>query len=130
MNDLFEKINDLSKKRINYLHNINNRGFYKWAQTYFDWVLDEIQEVKDEYRENNSVYLEDELWDVFWDYMCLLHSLEQEKKIDMEKVFERCYKKFSERIWVNWDWNWNNWQEVKQAQKQELLQEHNLKYKK
>jgi len=52
--------------------------------------------------------------------MCLLNSLEQEWLItSQEKVFERCYKKFSERIWwvrksiKNQD---NIWKDIKNKQ--------------
>jgi NTP pyrophosphatase (non-canonical NTP hydrolase) len=44
------------------------------------------------------VLLEDELGDVFWDYICLLESLEQNGKIQKDKVFKRCWRKFSERL--------------------------------
>lgn len=125
---MFKNIIELSKKRINYLHNIDNRWFYNWPQTYFDCILDELKEAKAEYKTNNSIYLEDELWDVFWDYICLLHSLEKENMINTKNVFERCYKKFNERIQA--DWNSISWQEIKKKQKDELKKEHNLKYNK
>lgn len=121
---MYNKVKELSNKRIKYF--IKNKiPFYKWNQTYIDWIKDELQEVEDEIKENNSVYLEDELWDLFWDYLCLLHSLENEWKISsVEKVFERSYEKFSERIWVNWT-EWQNWDKIKKAQKQKREKEHN-----
>ena len=118
-----EKIITLSKKRIGHLHHVDNRGFYEWYETYIDWIHAELNEAIDEIAHHNSVYLEDELGDVFWDYMCLLHSLEEDGYIDKQKVFARCYKKFSERIWVNGDGG-KTWQEVKDIQKQELKEEH------
>ena len=127
MFEVIKNILELSKKRVNFLHNVDNRWWYIWHKTYIEWIKNELDEMQNEIKENNKVYLEDELWDVFWDYICLLHSLEQEKKIIAEKVFERCYKKFSERIWNNWD-GWANWQEVKLKQKEELEKEHNLVY--
>ncbi len=121
------KIKELSWKRIKIL--INKKiSFYKWSQTYLDWIKDEVEEVKAELRENNTVYLEDELGDIFWNYLCLLHSLEDEWKItSLDKVFERCYKKFSERVWYDGDWN-KDWDEVKKIQKEELKKEHNKFY--
>ncbi|MDD5769799.1 MAG: MazG nucleotide pyrophosphohydrolase domain-containing protein [Candidatus Gracilibacteria bacterium] len=128
MLNFFKRIKELSCQRINYLHNVNNRNFYNGPITYFDGIISELNEAKDEFKQDNSVYLEDELGDVFWDYMCLLHSLEQKNMINPQKVFERCYKKFSERIGTDGTGNGNDWQEIKQKQKQELLQEHNLRY--
>lgn len=117
-----EKIINLSDKRINHLHNIDNKWFYKWYKTYIKWINDELKEAIKEIKENNSVYLEDELWDVFWGYICLVHSLEQEWLINKENVFERCYKKFKERLSWSWDSPWN-WEKVKNKQKLELKKE-------
>ena len=130
MQNLLEKINSLSEKRVDYLAKYDDKDFYKWSETYFEQIPLELQETLEEYRENNSVYLEDELWDVLWDYFCLLYSLKQEWKItSITKVLQRCYKKYSERInektWKN-NWIWN---EVKKIQKEELKKEHNLIYK-
>ncbi|MDR1944995.1 MAG: hypothetical protein LBQ59_02680 [Candidatus Peribacteria bacterium] len=38
----------------------------------------EVEEAKDQYKDNNSVYLEDELGDIFWDFFCLTYSLQNE----------------------------------------------------
>lgn len=122
-----EKIIALSKKRINYLHNVDNRWFYKWNKTYINAIIEELEEVKKEIKENNSIYLEDELWDVFWAYICLLNSMEEEWLINKKKVFERSYNKFSERIWPDWNW-WRNWEEIKNKQKEERKKEHEKKY--
>lgn len=122
-----EKILRLSKKRVKYLHNVDNRWFYKWYVSYIEWLKNEFEEMKKEVKINNSVYLEDELWDVFWTFSCLLSSLEEEWLIEKQKVFERCYKKFIERLWENAD-GWKNWDEVKIKQKEELKNEHTLKY--
>jgi len=125
------KIKKLAKSRIQEFIDTKNKWYY-WHKTYVDWIDDEWQEAKDEIKPNNSVYLEDELWDVFWDYMCLLNSLEQEWLISsQEKVFERCYKKFSERIWavrqsIPWqDWIWK---QVKEKQNLEKAKEHKEKH--
>lgn len=124
---MHKKIKELSARRIKFL--IENKiDFYKWHKTYLDWLRDELKEAEDEIMDNNSVHLEDELWDVFWDYLCLLHSLEDEWKItSVEKVFERCYKKFSGRISDEWK-NRGDWGEIKNIQKQELKIEHNRLY--
>jgi NTP pyrophosphatase (non-canonical NTP hydrolase) len=125
------KIKELAKSRIQEFIDTKNKWYY-WHKTYVDWIDDEWQEAKEEIKPNNTVYLEDELWDVFWDYMCLLNSLEQEWLISsQEKVFERCYKKFSERIWavrqsIPWqDWIWKK---IKEKQNLEKAKEHKEKH--
>ena len=127
MLEKIEKIFKLSKKRIKYLEE-SNESWYKWYETYVDEMKYELKEVEDELKENNTVFLETELWDIFWDYMCLLSSLEEKWFIEKrEKIFERCYKKFSERL--SWIENWISWEEVKEKQKKELQIEHELKHK-
>ena len=72
---------------------------YKGAETYFEQLRKEIDEAQTENKPDNHVYLEDELGDIFRDYVMLLNAMANEGKISsIEKVFERCYKKFSERI--------------------------------
>jgi NTP pyrophosphatase (non-canonical NTP hydrolase) len=72
-----------------------------WSEgstTYFQELKKEIDEVSDELDSNRQCYLEDELGDVFWDYLNLLRNLEAEGKILTEKVFERASKKYEERL--------------------------------
>lgn len=121
-----QDIIQLSKQRINFLHHVDNRNYYKGYQTYIDAIQDELSEAKDEIKEHNTVYLEDELGDVFWCYMCLLHSLEEDGYIRTERVFQRCNQKFQERLEA--DYNRQAWNEIKRKQKQELKQEHEEKH--
>jgi len=125
------KIQELAKSRIQEFIDTKNK-WYEGHITYVNWIDDEWQEVKDEIKPNNSIYLEDELWDVFWDYMCLLNSLEQEWLISsQEKVFERCYTKFSERIWAvrkSIPWQDDIWKKIKDKQNLEKKKEHKEKH--
>ena len=127
MKNLLEKINNLSEKRIKFYWENEGDGFYKWSKTYFDQIPLELEEALEENKLNNSVYLEDELWDVLWDYLCLLNWLKSEWKISsVEKVFERSYKKFTWRIdEETWGNNWE-WKEVKKKQKEELKEENEM----
>lgn len=104
------------------------KDYWDWLShtIYLPWIKNEVDEVVPEIKKNNSVYLEDELWDIFWAYINLLHCLEMEWYISKEKVFKRAYKKYDERItgledWVLWD-------DIKVTQKTKLKKEHNLKY--
>jgi len=119
-----EKLNQLSEKRIKYfLKNWDSMAWYKWSKSYWEYLEKEIQEAKNELN-NHQVYLEDELGDVLWDYLCLLNSLKVEWKISsVEKVLERAFKKYSERIDIKtWEYN-GKWEEVKQKQKKEIENE-------
>ena len=120
----FEKLNHLSEKRIKYfLSRWNTNTWYKWSETYWKYLEKEIQEAKNELN-TNKVYLENELWDVLWDFLCLLNSLKQEWKISsVEKIIERAWTKFSQRInEKTWDYNWD-WDKIKKEQKESLNKE-------
>ena len=123
-----EKLLEVAEKRIQYF--IDQKiSRYTGHKVFLDWLIEEIDEAKQEIRENNSVYLEDELGDVFWDMMCLLTSLEKEWLIKKEKVFERAYNKFSERIdHVQSNDENTSWEEIKKIQKIKRQKEHDDLY--
>lgn len=136
MKNIFKKIVELSDSRMNELeqwlqeNNTVLKNFYTWPETYAQGVIWEMQEAIDEIKQNNSVYLEDELGDVFWTYISLMKSLEKQWYIEsVENVFNRCDKKFGERIWYvrenTYEWAW---EEIKKKQKIERKNEHEEKY--
>ena len=94
------------------------------SETYFGELKKEIDEVEDELVFDRPCYLEDELGDVFWDYLNLLYNLEQEGKIKVENVFERSLLKFNERL-SGID-NGSSWDAIKQMQKLRLAKEQSL----
>lgn len=116
----------LAHVRMNHLNAWGGHGFYNSPETFIDGLLAEIEEVKVEFKEDKRVLLEDELGDVFWNYICLLEALNSEWKINTKKVFERCYQKFSQRLNVADGSDNGNWQDVKKMQKEKLFQEQNL----
>ena len=125
----YEKIKELSKRRIaSYIE--GNNSFYQGSGTYFSKLVEEVAEAAVENKEDNRVYLEDELGDIFRDYMCLLQSLKSEWKIRwVEEVLERSYKKFVERVWVDGKGKWIIWDEIKKGQKIRLEKEHRVMYR-
>lgn len=138
MHNTLKKIINLSDSWIEHFEedaksdNPEHADFYKWYETYFNWILEEMEEVKDEIKLNNTVHLEDELWDVLWWYVCLLQIFKKNWYItDVKKVFERSYKKLSERIDAHNQQDsttyWS-WIETKKKQKKELKDEHNCLY--
>ena len=96
-----------------------------WSEgsiTYYQAMFDELEEVKEEMDSGRKCYLEDELGDILWVYMCLLKNLEAEDSISAERVFDRALSKYKERLdGINAG---GTWTEIKETQKQRLAEEH------
>ncbi len=114
----------LVEKRIKFLCQQPNHPFFKGHITYLSGLKDEISEMEMEINQDRQVYLEDELGDVLWDYLCLLQTLSEEKHIDRDRVLQRCLVKFSERIAPDGTENPEKWEIIKQRQKESLEKEH------
>ncbi len=129
MFDTFKKIFFLSQKRIEDLEN-DDKWWYNGYETFLKWMREEIDEMEQELKENNSVHLEDELGDILWDYLSFINVLEKRNYISSaEKVFERIHKKYGERLKPVYGQNTENaWYEIKKKQKEELHQEHKEKH--
>lgn len=128
--NFYEKLKDLSQKRVDFLEK-NPGEWYSWDTTYFQALINELAEVKMELKHDNTILLEDELADVFWCQMCLMHALKNEWKIkDVDGVIQRAYEKFSQRVGTDGLGVEKPWNEIKQIQKEELKDKHNRLYKK
>lgn len=103
------------------------KAWFSYEQ-YLIAIKNEVDEVNSEIKKDNSVFLEDELGDIFWNYVNLLYSLENEGYITKERVFKKVFKKFNERI--DWLENGITWDEIKNQQKEKRKKEHNKLYKK
>ena len=69
----------------------------KTSEEFFEWMLEEIDEWKEEYAKWDFEELESEMWDVIWDFFLLVNKLEDEWKINKERIFEKMYNKISSR---------------------------------
>ena len=98
-----------------------SRDWCQGSKTYFKEIRKELTEVEVELKENNKVFLEDELGDVLWDYLNLLVQLENEDKISFENISKRALKKYSQRI--NGISEGRSWEDIKKEQKKELHKE-------
>ena len=130
---MYEKLKKLSADRMRYFaSNMKDLVWYKGSENYFDELPNELQEAKEEDKINNHVHLEDELWDVFWNYLMLLQSLKHEWKIrSIDSVIERAYSKFSERVGKDGHYGTEDqldWETIKKWQKARLKKEHQDKY--
>jgi len=112
MKDYFEKLMALSDLKLKR----DLKGTWsKGSSTYFEALFDELDEVKEELNSDKQCYLEDELGDVLWDYLCLLKHLENEKRIDISTLLQRTNKKYARR--VTGIINGEAWDAIKSEQK-------------
>lgn len=104
------------------------RGEAKYMDT--DWLLkaiiDEVQEVRDEIKPNNTPYLEDELADILWGWLTIVGKLEEKGYVTSHQaILQRAIKKYEERI-LPLEGNAGDnaiWKAVKLRQKQALEEE-------
>jgi len=87
----------------------------------FDWLIDEVEEAKEEFRDNKQVYLEDEICDIIWTILRISKLLDAQWVIDSDRIFDRVIKKYSQRVY--WLQEWKKWDDIKKVQKIELLKE-------
>ena len=87
----------------------------------FDMTIDEIYESVDEYRNKNKVFLESEIWDIFWCVLRLVELLDREWAIEKDKIFDRIITKYSQR--VEGLQVWTDWEQIKKSQKIKLIDE-------
>lgn len=73
--------------------------FYKdqsWLG-FMDWLIEEIQELKDEIQKWTKEELEKEMWDVLWDLFNMFNKLEDEGKINKDVVLSKIISKMNSR---------------------------------
>lgn len=101
-------------------------------EKYFDieWLigelLSEVDEVKEEIKENNAPLLEDELGDILWGWLILVQKLKAKGLVvSHENIIKRALKKYQQRITPlkgNKE-DYEIWKNVKEKQKLELKKE-------
>lgn len=96
---------------------------------YLDGLEDEVEEVRVEVKENNEVFLVDELSDIAWDYAMVLSVLENRGLIEnAEEVLTHGYKKYTQRLPSIDKSTVDVWDKIKVQQKRELKERHSIKY--
>jgi NTP pyrophosphatase (non-canonical NTP hydrolase) len=119
---------------ISLVEHKNKIDLQKGRETYNDitWLLNEIKaevdEVKEEIKEQNSPFLEDELGDVLWALFMLIEKLKDKNLVSShENIIKRALKKYQERIFAlkakNLEEDEKIWQAVKAKQKRVLQEE-------
>ncbi len=125
----FRNILDIARENIKKNPSLQDRPAGEVALQYLDGLTDELEEVRAEIKENNRVYLEDELSDIAWDYACLLARLEQAGHIESaESVIEHGFNKYSQRAPAFLEATEEMWDTIKTKQKADLQHRHKEKY--
>ena len=96
-----------------------------------DWALnqiaEEVLEVKDELKPNNTPFIEDELGDILWGLFMAIEKLKEEGFVTShENIIKRALKKYKERILPLKGEEIADreiWDRVKQEQKEALREE-------
>ena len=130
MENLIEQYITLTKQKQERQKNIIWLDFWN-PQHRLEGLINEVQEVSDELKPNNKVYLQDELWDIFWNYMNFLTLLESQWYIsDINTIFQKSFEKFQERTLAVIDKTDKKSSDdardkIKKIQKERLTQQHN-----
>ena len=129
MSQVFLEILDIARENIRRNPSLAGRSGVELGQQYLGGLKDEVDEVAVEIRENNAVYLEDELSDIAWDYACVLASLESKGLIESaESVLAHGLEKYQERAPAFLEASEEHWDAVKKIQKEELKKRHEELY--
>lgn len=129
MQKSFLDILEIARENVRNNPIITKQGSVKAAQEYLKGLMDEVREVEEEVKENNEVYLVDELSDIAWDYSVLLAVLENRGLIsNAEDVLAHGHKKYTERTPAFMKGSEELWSEIKAKQKIQLKKRHIEKY--
>jgi NTP pyrophosphatase (non-canonical NTP hydrolase) len=125
----FLEILDIARDNIRRNPSLVGRTGVDLGQQYLSGLRDEVEEVAVEVKENNAVYLEDELSDIAWDYACVLAALEQKGLIESaEAVLAHSLEKYSQRAPAFLEASEDQWEAVKTIQKEGLKKRHEQLY--
>ncbi len=129
MSKEFLEILEIARENMRKNPSLQGRPVTDVAIQYLRGLQDEVAEVTAEILPENSVYLEDELADIVWDYACVLAQLELHGYVDSaEGVIAHGLAKYTERAPAFLEASEDMWEEVKASQKEKLRQRHEEKY--
>lgn len=129
MSHNFSEILNIARENIRRNPSLVGRSGVELGHQYLNGLKDEVEEVAVEVKENNAVYLEDELSDIAWDYACVLASLESKGLIESaEAVLAHGLEKYSQRAPAFLETTEDHWESIKEIQKEELQKRHEALY--
>jgi len=127
--DSIEEIIALAEENISSNPTITEVTSYEVAERYTKAIAAEAAEVLVEVKENNAVYLADELGDIFWTFMQLV-VLSKERGLisSVDEVFEAAVEKYKERMPAFLERDNTKWDKIKSVQKERMAMRHKEKY--
>ena len=127
--ETFRDLLNIARENIRHNPSLVDRSGVELGLQYLGGLKDEIEEVTAEIKDQNTVYLEDELSDIAWDYACVLASLEQKGLIESaEAVLAHGLEKYSRRAPAFLETTEDHWDSIKKLQKEELKKRHEALY--
>ncbi len=114
----FYELFDLAEEKSKIDENSTWKG---GSSIYLEELKNEVDEVIEEYKKDRKCFLEDELADILWDYLNILIAIKKEKDIDIQRVFSRALRKYTQR--VNAIKDGETWAAIKEKQQKALLDE-------
>lgn len=125
----FLEILEIARDNIRRNPSLAGRSTEDLGRQYLKGLMDEVEEVVAEVKENNAVHLEDELSDIAWDYACILAALENGGYIESaEAVIAHGVTKYSQRAPAFLEASEESWDAVKKSQKEQLKKRHEEMY--
>jgi len=105
------------------------RGDSKYMN--IEWMLnqivEEVNEVKNEVKENNHIYLDDELADILWAWLMLVEKTHfKGLSSDINTIVDKAFSKYSQRVLPlkGTQEDKTIWKNIKSIQKRRLEEEH------
>lgn len=125
----FLKILELARDNVRKNPSIVHESTDVIISRYLEGLRKEIEEVKSEIKENNEIYLTDELSDIAWNYAVVLAICENRKLIkNAGVVMKHGFEKYSERSPAFLEADKELWKTIKQKQKEDLKERHKAIY--
>ena len=119
----------IARENVRQNPNLVNADTTEIVFRYLRGIKDEVDEVSDEVKVDNDVYLTDELSDIAWDYAVLLALLEERGYVtSAEQVLTHGLQKYTERTPAFRAGNAVLWEDIKTRQKEVLSKRHTEKY--
>ena len=125
----FNDLLQIARQNIEHNPSIVDADLRVVLARYTDALRGEIDEVLNEVREENEVYLADELSDIAWVYANILALLENRGLLtDAASVTDHGWQKYTERTPAFLEASSELWGQIKAKQKAALAEKHKNKY--
>jgi NTP pyrophosphatase (non-canonical NTP hydrolase) len=129
MSDTFLQILEIARDNVRKNPIIVGEDTYEKTKQYLEGLTSEIEEVLVEIKDNNRIYLTDELSDIVWNTAVVLALLEERGLIESaESVLMHGLKKYTTRAPAFLEGDDTMWDAIKAKQKTELKQRHEELY--